>query len=468
MKAFSRRDFMKVASLVTGATVLAACQQAPEPTQEMKQEPETTSEPPKPVGGDVTIMIERTELTEEQEAQFEAKYPGITITFIQNDGDRRTAMLAAGTAPDIIRTVAADVPGWLLRNLMLDLTPYFQTSEVLKIDDLAPANYYYFAEDSLHIGTGKIYGMVKDWSPLMTLFINTAIFEEAGVPVPNETTVLTYAEIFDMARKFTKKEGDRTLHWGFGGGWNDWFIDHAVIQHIAETKPNQGANPYVGLLYNDIFNKINLTANDPAKECFKYYFELAKEGLASSPIDPTSSWNGEDFIEGKLAIALEGYWFQAMAETDATRGKVKMLPSPRWNASGKRYNYPSATGAVIYSGTKVPDAAWKVFEWYMGEEPAVDRAKGGWGVPGLISLYPQMPQDTELSQNCYRVLQEEFKNADCQSPMPNCPWGSIWFQPIWNRHTEPALTGNITLEEAFKNIEEEVNTTLGEHFKKYS
>ena len=46
-----------------------------------------------------------------------------------------------------------------------------------------PANDYYKAESPLKVGTGNIYGMVKDFSPDFTIFVNKEIFERPGYPV---------------------------------------------------------------------------------------------------------------------------------------------------------------------------------------------------------------------------------------------------------------------------------------------
>jgi multiple sugar transport system substrate-binding protein len=482
MKHISRRDFLKYAAMASGGAVLAACATPAQPTPEKIVETvevmvketvivEATLEPTQvppvtKVEGTVVVMHGRGELTEDQQKQFEADNPGIKIEFVNTDDDRRTAMMAAGTAPDMFRSVAGMVPGYLIRGLVYDLTPYFQASSLLKVEDLAPANAAYYAQDALHVGSGNIYGMVKDWSALLSAYINTAMFEEAGIPIPEDVTPLTYAEIGEMARKMTKKEGDRVLQRGFGGGSIDWTMDSDAASHVAETAGVE-PNPYVGVLYNDLFNKINLTANEPIKAALKYFFDMALEGVTSSPINPSSAWEGQDFVDGKVAIVNEGYWFGAMAESDTTRGKVKPLVAPRWSTDGKRLNQPSATGAMIYSGTKLPDATWRVFEWYNGEAPALDRAKTGWGIPGLISMYPLLPQDPPFNQARYKVLQDDLKNTDCASPFPVCPWGGVGFNPIWNKYIEGALRGETTFDEALANMEKEVNDTLGQQFKKY-
>jgi multiple sugar transport system substrate-binding protein len=81
-----------------------------------------------------------------------------------------------------MRVQAVTIPQYVARGVVLDLTPYFEASSVLQPDDLMPVNDYYRADDDLTIGQGNQYGMVKDWSPDMTIWVNTALLEAAGVP----------------------------------------------------------------------------------------------------------------------------------------------------------------------------------------------------------------------------------------------------------------------------------------------
>ena len=51
-------------------------------------------------------------------------------------------MYAAGTPPDLVRVQAPSIPQFLARKLLYDLTPYFQSSDLIKVDvpcDASPA-----------------------------------------------------------------------------------------------------------------------------------------------------------------------------------------------------------------------------------------------------------------------------------------------------------------------------------------
>jgi multiple sugar transport system substrate-binding protein len=464
-KTLSRRDFLRVSALSAAGAALAACAR---PTPEATEEPaieveeeveepaveepaveEPAAEAPAPAEANVVMMHQRNELSEDEEAQFEADYPGVTIELIEGNDNEFLARVAAGSPVDLRRTQAPAVPQFLNRELMYDLTPYFETSDVLKPDDLAPANAYYMANSPTSIGEGNIYGMCKDWSPDFTMWAFTDAFEEAGVDIPDDTTALTYAEVADLAEKLTVFEGDRVARWGFA--YADAWIDRIWMSLLDELGQS---------LYAEDYSSINLTANDDLKAMAQYFFDLASNNFVANPLNPSTSWIGDDFVRGLVGLIQYGYWFGGMAESDVTAGKVVMLPAPTW--SGKRLDRTiTATGMFMVSKTEVPDGAWQVFEWYNGKEPAEARAASGWGVPALKSMYDMMPNETEFEQQKRRVLQGEL---DLETPPVqfNPYMGATVVADTWLLYLEQALAGDMTLDDLLLTVEEEVNVAIEE------
>ena len=445
-KVLSRRDILKLSGTVLASAVLASCAK-PAATPEGEAPGQVVA--PKKVEGTVVVMHFRHELTEDQEKQFETDNPGIQIEFVDcSDLTRFYAMYAAGTPPDLVRIQAPSVPGMLARKLLFDLTPYFQASSVLKIDDLMAFNDYYKAESPLKVGSGKIYGMCKDASPDFTVFAYAPAFEDAGVPVPDDTKALSYAGVFDLSRKVAKFEGDRILMFGYGyeSGW----IDRIWMNNLAETGQS---------LYAEGYEKIILSGNEETRKIIQYYFDLAKEKMTFSPISPSpNGWFGTDFTAGQLAMCKYGFWYSAMAESDTTRGKVLMLPGPTWSGV-RRDPTMTATGMIMAKDTKNPDAAWKVFEWYNGGQPAIDRGKSGWGVPALKSQVKLIPQETDFQKQANKVLQAELVLNT--PPLQFNPFiGESVVSNSLSKNLDQALRGDITFDEMLKNIEDETNAAI--------
>jgi multiple sugar transport system substrate-binding protein len=375
------------------------------------------------------------------------------------------AMTTAGNPPDIFRLQAPELPGYLIRKLVYDLTPYFQTSTLLKLDDLHDVvkNYMYAG---LNVGSGKIYGMVKDWSPDLTLWINKTIFQQQGVPVPADDKRLSYQDIFTMSKKLTKTEGGKTVVMGFGGDPETWFDRLVEVQLNSKGKS----------LYSDDFGKLNLTTPE-AKEAMQFWFDFAKANTWWNPLNPPASWAGESFAKEQEAIVQFGFWYGGSVAQGAVGGgkapqdTFMMLPAPTW---GPTIQDPTitATGGSVHAKTKHPDDTWKFFEYFMGGEPAMDRAKSGWGVPALKSHFQYLPSDTPFQKQVKGVLDGELKITGVQvrfNPYIN-PGEAISTNSLnasWQKNLEAALKGQITLDAVLNNVEKDTNAVIAENLNLY-
>jgi multiple sugar transport system substrate-binding protein len=119
----------------------------------------------------------------------------------------------------------------------------------------------------------------------------------------------------------------------------------------------------------------------------------------------------------------------------------------------------TATGMVMSAITKVPDAAWQVFQWYNGEEPANARAGSGWGVPALISQYSMMPNTNAFQQQVQTVLKGEL---DLNTPplQFNPYLGETTVANAWLQYLQQAVAGDITFDKLLTNIELDVNAAI--------
>jgi multiple sugar transport system substrate-binding protein len=448
---------LKVSSSVAFGSLLAACT-APSTATQAPPSATNTSAPvlpttaptavPVKLGGKVVVMYAPEELSEDMQKAFMADNSDIQIELVQNDLTRFFAMSAAGNAPDLFRSIAPWVPEFLARGLLNDLTPYFLASTILKEADLASANNAYRGNGPLEIGSGKIWGMAKDWSPEFMLFANIAHFEEAGLPVPDDKKPLTYVEIMDIGKKLTKTEGERTLRWGYGHGQ----VQPVWINALAEKNAS---------LFSADYKSFSLTDHADAKELLQYFYDIAAQNLVASPVNPSpNGWVGGDFPAGVVSLAQMGFWFNMMAEGENYKGKVKALPAPTW-AGVRRDPGAYLTGMMMSSKTQVPDAAWRIFEWFMGGQPAKDRASSGWGVPSLNSLMPLIPEASDFQKQAKAVLIDELKYAG--DPVRWNPYivnGGQALEDSWGKNLKSALEKEITFDQLLQNMEQDVNQAI--------
>jgi multiple sugar transport system substrate-binding protein len=454
----SRRGFLQLAGASTAGVFLAACAAAtpgqPAPAAE-------SAGAAAPATADVTIeyMMNDAELTGAEIEQFQEANPGILINRIEPDATSYFARLAAGTPPDIFRLQAPQFPQLLAQRIPLNLQPYIDVSDVIQVDDLASANNYYRSGGGpLEIGQGDVYGMVKDWSPDLTIWANLDVIEEAGLPAPSFTEPMTYEEVRGYAERIAQFDGDRVVMRGFD-------INVPWIERIWMVwLEGLGSS-----LFSDDFTEMNLVENELAREAVEYHFQLAADRLSSSPISPSPSWPGQDFANGDLGLVQYGFWFSGGVliwadeelQPKVDEGRIVMLPSPTWKGV-KRGPTITATGSIVTGATQHPDEAYKVFEWYNAREPAANRAASGWGVPALKSMYDSIPREGTYRSQVWGVLEQEMQDAET----------TVRFNPylqggepgvvasLFIQFYEQALRGEITFDEMLQKIEAESNLAI--------
>ncbi len=438
----SRRDLLKLMGTATGGLLLAAC--APAPGTAPAAGDSGAVSAPSSERTVVSLMYNANEISEDEMAQFEETY-NYDIEFTETDLTKLFASLAAGTPIDCFRIYGTNTPALALRNIPLDLTEYFATSEFVPTADLLPVN-------DLYVVDGKRYGMVKDWSPDYSIFINKSLWEEAGVSIPDPTQPINYTEWRDLSPQLTQKEGDRTLVFG-----TDFTPNENVLFWITTTYETPTH------LFNNDFSKLQLRENPQTYEFVQFWMDWMKEGGLPSSINPhVAGWSGQDWRQRAAASVQWGYWFSGMAESEEVSGdEILMMRAPTW---GPTYSNPCGTGAgmMVTSASKVPDAAWKLFEWYMGEQPAEARAKSGWGVPGLQSMLDLMPREEAWRQHNYDMVQWEIENT-AVSVIDFTPYATPdTFKSVWAKYQDSAVAGEITVDEMIDNIEREFNEAIQE------
>lgn len=393
---------------------------------------------------ELSVMLPTNELSDEQMAEFEAANPDIKLIRVENDVTVLNAMLAAGTPPDIIRASAFEIPRYVQQGILLDITSYLEQSDMIELEDIAPAANYFVID-------GASYGLPKDWSPDFSLFFSNNALDEAGLDVPSATEPMTFAELADIARQLTVKEGDRTLQFGFIFDQ----MERQVQYFLAQTG---------GSLYSEDYTEINLTNNPEAEEILRTFHDLAVEDVIPNPLNPAASWPGEVFMNGNAAIVSYGYWFSGMVngatEESPVYEAVTMVPSPVWEEGLPRYNPTwGPAGTTIATASPNPDAAFRFFEWYNAGDPAVGRASSGWGVPALHSLESLMPVETPFQQAAFEHVQNELPVADYVIPI-NPYYQTSVFDSAWSTYLEDVLRGTLTFEEMLELMEAEINAAI--------
>ncbi|MER6010943.1 extracellular solute-binding protein [Streptomyces bluensis] len=398
-------------------------------------------------GETVTVMVNSGDILPEQIQQAK-KDLGIKIVLVKYDITKLIAMLTSGNPPDLVRGVGAvELPYFAARDVAEELDPYFARSSVLKADDLDPVNDLW-RFDGRTQGKGPRYGMAKDFSQDSMYWYNTAAFDKAGVDYPPETDPVTYEEWLATAERLVQRKNSQTVV--FGGSYAG--LTRATL--LATITASAG-----GSLFSDDFSRVDFTTPE-ARKALAWYIDYCRTKVGPSLIQPDpNGWDGPTYQAGRLAMSNSGYWMGGMIGADKKLAEVSRLaPAPIF-AGGERISAcQGGTGLWMPRGAKNKGAAWRVFEWFFGEEPAKARASGGWGVPTLKSLRPLMPAKEDYQKRVLKVQQNELKHFSVVSFTPYTRADA--FDALFNQTAPAAMNGQISVDALAGRLNAAINEQL--------
>lgn len=437
-----RRSHLALAGLI-GVTVLVLAACSAQPGTGTKIDPNAD---PKSVKGTITVMVPPGELTPQNIVEFNKEYPKIKVKQIDEDVVKLKALQAAGDPPDIWRPTGPQIPALVAQGQLLDLT------DALRASGVDNATTYPAAQ--LYTVNGKQYGAPKDWSPDFTIFVNNKLFQKAGIPIPDPKKPLSWAQVGELARKLTVKSGGATSQFGLAGSWE--LLGPARTIQVALAEDGES-------LYSKDDKSIALSSNPRAVGALKFMADLAKDGATHSPLDPSATWGGDEFMKGKVAMANYGYWFNAQINSGKTAvgTDYTLLPAPYWNDPSARIDPTvSATGWVISSKTKNAQAAFDLLKWYVAGPQAVERAKAGWGYPALKANTKYLPQDTPVDKQVFNVVSSEAKVS------PSLHFDKYYddaaFTNSYTKHLQDYIKGQIDINEFASEIQRDVDSTIAD------
>lgn len=345
----------------------------------------------------ITVMTVSSEVTDELLAAWEQTHPDIGLSFINFDQVRLNSMIAAGNPPDVVRATGASQSAYYAaRGLSHPLDDYMKASSVVSYDDLAVVNDVWRWDGQVQ-GQGRYHGMTKDWSQDFMYWINTRMFEEAGLAIPTADTPLTYDELLEHGRAMTSRKGGRVAQYGL---FNTTPSVASISQMVATTG---------GTIYNDDLSVIDFTSPE-AQRAMQWFVDVASERVGYTLVDVSpEGWDWPAFQAQRLAMDGAGYWMTGtITPDDDVEQHARLVPAP---IMGDTRISPAraATGFWIAEDSTMKDEAWQFIEWFCGGQPAADRAKLGGGIPPIDSLYDSLPQQTALQKQAYDTQMNELQ-----------------------------------------------------------
>lgn len=367
-----RRLSLMLLLMALGALWGAGCTKV----EEAPSAPSTTSAPSAPAGSATELVLftwtarDEEQVNQEIIKEFEAANPGVTVRLQNETGGSQTAMqklqtmISAQQGPDVISIHGAFFIPLAAKGALLSLDERMAADQAFNAADFSPALLELCKYD------GKIYSLPR-YTSVYCLFYNKTLFDEAKVAYPPASGEWTWHQYLTAAKKLTKDtDGDgRVDQWG------------CVIDFW-------GARIYPWLWQNgaSLMNadRSRCTLDSPeAIEAMQFLYDLRhKHKVAAAASNSDHDAGLTAFTQGHIGMYMTGPWdIQTLRQAKTLQWDVAPLPRKKHKAT-----MLGTENYGIWSGTKHPDEAWKLFAFLMSPEIQMKMAERLEKMPSRTSV----------------------------------------------------------------------------------
>ncbi len=365
-KKLTRRDFLKLAGVTAGTSLLAAC--APVATQQQPAAAVETKEEAPPAEA-VTLRY-RTWHTRESSPGDNEWYDWLSETYPQEEAPGTTlefefvgfgaeyiqkvlADSAAGTPPDLLHSSIIWARDFYDRGVLRELDDY-----IAPIAELAPDQFYGDATNEYRSKAGKYYGVPWEGPDSAIYAINMDLAEEAGLD-PTGQDIKTWDDFTAAAKAMTKVENGEMVQAGTLIG------SHRYIEQFNGLLTANG-----GSIANEDFTEPTFN-NDRAVQLMEWQLQLLDE--VSFPISPERQ-DTQLFLQGQVGIIQAGTWSTTnFTDTSPEGFRYEFFMFPQGpQGDGEHASTTWSNMFVLPKNTDNPDAAFNLMR-YCTTPPVVIR-----------------------------------------------------------------------------------------------
>lgn len=319
---------------------------------------------------------------------FEDEYPNITVVEepvgAPDDLFNRLATdFASGTAPDVFALGGAKPQEYGAAGALLDLATVSEQLPTDKYEDFTLTN---------AVVDEKLYGLPTGGNAIGVL-VNPAIFEKAGVDLPDETW--TWEDFAESAEQISANAGD-----GIVG--LDLRVQDVMGTYVAQ---------YTETGIYDWDGEVSVGA-DVVQDWYELEQEMVESGALPDPSVIVEHWNVTPdltlFGTGKAGMAF-AYSNQIATYQAGAGSDVEILTPPSSTGVSGVAVLPSQYWAIA-SGTKHPEAAALLVDWLLNQPEAAEIILANRGLPfnpdTLAVVEPLLaPADAQAAEYLGKVLE---------------------------------------------------------------
>lgn len=263
--------------------------------------------------------------------RFKQLFPGVTINYqpVPNDFQvKLKADAAGGTLSDVFYLDASLLTAFAPNGVLLDLTPFMAQAGVTQGD-------YQGQLASIFVQDNKVYGLPKDYNPLV-LLVRNDLAEKAGI---DPKSIKTWDDWKNAAAKMSSGDGA------------------ARVYGQCSSSDSQRATALIlqngGTFVDGTKSAIN---SEAAVQAVQFWYDMYTAKNAALVADLGASWCGEAMGKGQVAMALEGGWMVPYMAKEYPDVKYTIVPLPT-PTGGKQATLLFTNGFAASASSKFPNAA---------------------------------------------------------------------------------------------------------------
>ncbi|MFC1726363.1 extracellular solute-binding protein [candidate division KSB1 bacterium] len=336
-------------------------------------------------------------------AEFERLNPGLQViieSIPSNYNEKIMMMIASGTPPDVFILDSNQLPAYINKDLLLDLSPYLEEAGY-------DTTLYYRNILSIAQRNDKLYALPNDFTTLV-VYYNKDLFDDAGVEYPGPDW--TWDDFLDKAKKLTRdtnNDGEPDVY-GFVLMPSEYYLYH----------------PWIWLNGGDILDPSGSFTtgylNSPETEqAYQFLIDLdILHHVTPSSMVRETSFLSSMFTTRAIGMMVSGHWSLLNYKRLAKEGvKYNLGVAPLPKVPGKeRVTVMYETGYCVPKNPKRLKESVKLAAFLGGEFSLKLRAESGVGISSMKKVAEEVSagDDTGLEQVFIDVIPEARQ-----------PWGSV-------------------------------------------
>ncbi|MVP02065.1 ABC transporter substrate-binding protein [Paenibacillus lutrae] len=348
----------------------------------------------------------------------------VTYTPFSDYWSKLRTSLAGKSGPDVFWMNGPNFYQYVSANLLKDLGP------LMEADGIKKENYTQTLTD-MYSYENKLYGLPY-FLDNVGLFYNKEIFDQAGIPYPDETW--DWDKLKAIAGDLTQQE-------------------KGIYGFIAPISNQDGYYNVIhqagGYVINEDKSKSGFNLPE-SQAALKWMKQLMDEGISPDARQQLETGHVEMFGSGKAAMT-QAISIKAPELHQMLGDKLGIAPLPKGK---EKAGIVHGLSWAINENTAHEQAAWDLITTLAGEEGSMKLAQSGFSIPAYEGAQEEWLQS--IPSLNLKVFVDSIEFA---APYPISKYTAEW-QSVETKEIQEAMRGMKTIEAATDKIAEKMNTLL--------